>query len=77
MIRQDLILSKTRRLLDEFLAPLQSHVDKPRRRFLRQAVRGILLSGSLVVMEPDMRLTDEGNGNRGHRFFVARLASST
>lgn len=51
MIRHDLILSKTRRLLDEFLAPMQSHVDKPRRRFLRQAVRGILLSGSLVVME--------------------------
>jgi hypothetical protein len=51
MIRQDLIISKTRRLLDEFLAPMQSHVDKPRRRFLRQAVRGILFSGSLVVME--------------------------
>jgi hypothetical protein len=51
MIRQDIILSKSRRLLDEFLAPMLSRVDKPRQRFLRQAVRGILFSGSLIVME--------------------------
>jgi len=29
-------------LLDEFLAPRQARVDQPRKRFLRQAVRGIL-----------------------------------
>ena len=51
MVREDLIIGKTRMLLDEFLSPMQSSVDKPRKRFLKQAVRGILLSGTLVVME--------------------------
>lgn len=51
MIRKDLLISKTRILLDEFLAPMQARVDKPRKRFLKQAVRGILFSGTLVVME--------------------------
>ena len=51
MIRDDLIIDKTRTLLDEFLAPMQAQVDKPRRRFLKQDVRGIVLSGTLVVME--------------------------
>jgi hypothetical protein len=51
MIRDDLIIGKTRTLLDEFLAPMQAQLDKPRRRFLKQAVRGIVLSGTLVVME--------------------------
>jgi Transposase DDE domain len=51
MVREDLIICKTRALLDEFLAPMQAQVDKPRKRFLRQAVRGILLSGTLVLME--------------------------
>jgi hypothetical protein len=51
MVRDDLIICKTRTLLDEFLAPMQAQVDKPRKRFLEQAVRGILFSGTLVVME--------------------------
>jgi hypothetical protein len=51
MIRDDLIIGKTRTLLDEFLTPMQAQLDKPRRRFLKQAVRGIVLSGTLVVME--------------------------
>lgn len=51
MIREDLIIGKTRTLLREFLAPIQAQVDKPRQRFLAQAVRGILFSGTLVVME--------------------------
>jgi hypothetical protein len=51
MVREDIIICKTRALLDEFLAPMQAHVDKPRKRFLTQAVRGIVLSGTLVVME--------------------------
>jgi hypothetical protein len=51
MVREDLIIGKTRMLLDEFLSPMHRSVDKPRKRFLKQAVRGILLSGTLVVME--------------------------
>lgn len=51
MLRKDLVLSKTRALLDEYLWPMQAKVDKPRQRFLRQSTRGILLSGSLVVTE--------------------------
>jgi hypothetical protein len=51
MVREDLMVGKTRALLEEFLAPMQAQVDKPRKRFLKQAVRGIVLSGTLVVME--------------------------
>jgi len=51
MLRKDLLLSKTRALLDEFLWPMLARVDKPRQRFLRQSIRGILLSGSLVMTE--------------------------
>jgi hypothetical protein len=38
-------------LLGEFLAPMLEQVDKPRKRFLQQTIRGILFSGSLVVMD--------------------------
>jgi len=51
MSRKDLLLSKTRVLLDERLWPMAAKVDKPRQRFLRQSIRRILLSGSLVVTE--------------------------
>lgn len=51
MLRKDLLIYKTRMLLDEFLAPMLDQVDKPRQRFIRQTVRAILFSGSLVVME--------------------------
>lgn len=51
MLRKDLLIHKTRMLLDEFLAPMLGQVDKPRQRFLRQTIRAILFSGSLVVME--------------------------
>ena len=51
MVRKDLLVHKTRMLLDEFLAPMLEQVDKPRKRFLKQTVRAILFSGSLVVME--------------------------
>lgn len=51
MLRKDLLLSKTRVLLDDFLWPILAKVDKPRQRFLRQSIRGILLSGSLIVTE--------------------------
>jgi len=51
MLRKDLLIDKTRMMLDEFLAPMLGQVDKPRQRFLKQTVRAILFSGSLVVME--------------------------
>lgn len=51
MLRKDLLIRKTRLLLGEFLAPLAEQVDKPRKRFLHQVIRGILFSGSLVVMD--------------------------
>ena len=51
MVHKDLLIHKSRMLLGEFLAPMLEAVDKPRKRFLQQAIRGILFSGSLVVME--------------------------
>lgn len=51
MLRKDFILCKTRNLLDEFMAPIQAKTDRPRRKFLRQAVGAILISGSLIVTE--------------------------
>ena len=51
MVPLESLIAKTHVFLDEFLAPLLSEVDKPRRRFLPQSLRGILFSGSLVVME--------------------------
>ena len=51
MMRKDLLVRKTRELLGEFLAPMLDTVDKPRQRFLQQAIRGILFSGSLVVTD--------------------------
>ena len=51
MLRKDVLIHKSRMLLDEFLAPMLGQVDKPRKRFLKQTVRAILFSGSLVVME--------------------------
>ena len=51
MVPKDLLIHKSRMLLGEFLAPLVEQVDKPRKRFLQQVIRGILFSGSLVVME--------------------------
>ena len=51
MLRKDIIISKTRNLLNEFMIPIMAKADKPRRKFLRQALRAILLSGSLIVSE--------------------------
>jgi len=51
MIRKDLIISKTRNQLSQFISLIAEPADKPRRRFLRQSVGAVLLSGSLVVME--------------------------
>jgi len=51
MLRKDLLIHKTKMMLNEFLLPMLGQLDKPRQRFLRQTVRAILFSGSLVVME--------------------------
>ena len=51
MLRKDLIISKTRNLLNEFMYPIMAEADKPRRKFLHQALGAILLSGSLIVSE--------------------------
>lgn len=50
-MRKDLLIRDTRRLLGEFVAPMLQAVDKPRKRFIQQAIRGILFSGSLVMMD--------------------------
>ena len=44
MLRKDFVLCKTKNLLNEFMAPITAKADKPRRKFLRQAVGAILLS---------------------------------
>jgi len=59
MVPNDLLIYKTRTLLHEFLSPVIESVDRPRKRFLHQAVRGILFSGSLVVMELCRWIRDE------------------
>jgi hypothetical protein len=59
MIRKDFIIDKARNYLAEFLGPIGSQADKPRRKFLRQAIGAILLSGSLVVMEFSRLIHDD------------------
>ncbi len=51
MLKKDFIIRKTRCLLIEFISPIIQKADKPRKKFLRQVVAAILLSGSLVVTE--------------------------
>jgi len=51
MLREDFVLCRTRNLLNEFMALITPKADKPRQKFLRQAVGAILLSGSLIVTE--------------------------
>jgi hypothetical protein len=51
MLHKDLVLHKKKTLLCEFLNPVITNIDKPRRKFLRQTIAAILLSGCLVVKE--------------------------
>jgi hypothetical protein len=51
MVHKDLVLHKTKTLLCEFLNPVIANLDKPRRKFLRQTIAAILLSGCLAVKE--------------------------
>lgn len=59
MIRKDFIISKTRNYLTKFIDPIAIATDKPRRKFLRQVLGAILLSGSLVVMEFSRLIHDD------------------
>lgn len=68
MVHKDLLIHKSRILLSEFLAPMLEQVDKPRKRFLQQAIRGILFSGSLVVMEVSRWIRDDCSD----RFYQAK-----
>ena len=38
MIGKDFIITQTRCLLNEFIAPIAEKMDRPRQKFLRQAV---------------------------------------
>ena len=51
MLKKDFILNNTRCLLNEYINPIISKADKPRKKFLRQTIGAILLSGSLIVTE--------------------------
>jgi len=51
MLRKDVIISKTRKSFVDFINPIAAAADKPRRKFLRQSIGSVLLSGSLVVMQ--------------------------
>jgi len=59
MIRQDWILSKVKTLMAEYLADMLIEADKPRRKFLRQALGAILISGSLIVSEFGLWIHDD------------------
>jgi hypothetical protein len=51
MLGKDFLICKTRTELSEFIQPMTEQLDRPRRKFLRQVIGAILLSGSLVVTE--------------------------
>jgi hypothetical protein len=51
MLKKDFILKNTRCLLIEYIKPIINKTDKPRKKFLHQAIGAILLSGSLIVTE--------------------------
>lgn len=70
MLRKEVLLRNSRDHLCEFLAPMLEVVDRPRKRFLRQVVAAIVLSGSLVVTEMAWWISDRCT-DRFHR--VKRL----
>jgi len=51
MLDKDFVICKTRTELSEFIQPMTEQLDRPRKKFLRQVIGAILLSGSLVVTE--------------------------
>lgn len=59
MLRKDFIISKTRNYMAQFINPIAIAADKPRRKFLREVLGAILISGSLVVMEFSRLIQDD------------------
>jgi hypothetical protein len=59
MLRKDLIICKARTELCEFIKPISQQLDRPRKKFLRQVIGAILLSGTLVVTEMARWIRDE------------------
>jgi hypothetical protein len=59
MLRKDFIICKARNKLSEFIQTISEQLDKPRKKFLRQVIGAILLSGSLVVTEMARWIRDE------------------
>ncbi len=53
MMREDLLVHHTGGSSGEFVAPMPEAVGESRKRFVQQAIRGILSPGSLVMMELD------------------------
>lgn len=51
MLDKDFLICKVRTELFEFIQPMTEQLDRPRKKFLRQVIGAILLSGSLVVTE--------------------------
>ena len=52
------LLRVTSAQMERFLSPLLRDCDRPRQRFLRESIRGILQSGSLVVTEMARSIPD-------------------
>jgi len=59
MLDKDFIICKARTELSEFIKQISECLDRPRKKFLRQAVGAILLSGSLIVTEMVRWVRDE------------------
>jgi hypothetical protein len=59
MLGKDFLICKTRTQLCEFIQPMSEQLDRPRKKFLRQVIGAILLSGSLVVTEMARWIRDE------------------
>jgi hypothetical protein len=59
MLGKDFIICKTRTELSEFIKPISQQLDRPRKKFLRQTIGAILLSGSLIVTEMARWVRDE------------------
>jgi len=59
MLDKDFIICKARTELSEFIRLISQHLDRPRKKFLRQVVGAILLSGTLIVTEMTRWIRDE------------------
>jgi len=55
---QSTLLRVTSAKMEHFLSPLLQNCDRPRQRFLRQSIWGILHSGSLVITEMARSIPD-------------------